>query len=275
MGLARNIVALPSADRLSYVGRLCGPTTTATQPAPCPLAHTHSSTPPKNVVRSSTQRMNRFLPLALALSAAVATPGLVAQTAAPATAATAPAPVAPQALPAKIAIIAFQQAVVATNEGQRALADLQKKYAPQKSKIEGEGAEVNSLRQQLQALPATTSDEERANRERVIDAKEKALQRDEEDASNAYQGELQQAYGKVAQKVGVTMIKYVQDSGFTLLLNVGGGQQGQDTVLWAQPSTDITQAVVNGYNASSGIAAPPPSAPSPARRTPPATAPRK
>ncbi len=215
--------------------------------------------------------MNRSLPLALALTAAIVTPGLVAQTAAPAAAATAPAPVAPQAVPAKIAIIAFQQAVVATNEGQRALADLQKKYEPQKTKIEGEGAEVNSLRQQLQALPATTPDEERANRERVIDTKEKALQRDEEDASNAYQGELQQAYGKVAQKVGTVAVKYVQDSGFTLMLNVGGGaQQAPDPVLWAQPSTDITQAVVNAYNTSSGIAAPPPSAPAPARRTAPA-----
>ena len=216
--------------------------------------------------------MNRPLHLALALSAAILTPGLVAQTAAPAAA---PAPVAPQAVPAKIAIIAFQQAVVATNEGQRALADLQKKYEPQKSKIDGEGAEVNSLRQQLQALPATTSDEERATRERAIDTKEKSLQRDEEDASNAYQGELQQAYGKVAQKVGATAVKYVQESGFTLLLNVGGSQQAPDPVLWATPSTDITQAVVNAYNASSGIAAPPPSAPAPARRTPPAAAPHK
>ncbi len=215
--------------------------------------------------------MNRPLHLALAMSAAILTPGLVAQTAAPAAA---PAPVAPQAVPAKIAIIAFQQAVVATNEGQRALADLQKKYEPQKAKIDGEGAEVNSLRQQLQALPATTSDEERATRERAIDTKEKSLQRDEEDASNAYQGELQQAYGKVAQKVGTTAVKYVQENGFTLLMNVGG-QAGQDPVLWATPTIDVTQAVVNAYNASSGIAAPPPSAPAPTRRTSPAAAPHK
>ena len=227
--------------------------------------------------------MNRSLPLTLALAATLATPGLFAQTAtsaAPAarvTAPTAPAAVVPQAVPAKIAIIAFQQAVVATNEGQRALADLQKKYEPQKGKIDGEGAEVTSLRQQLQALPPSTSDEERATRERAIDAKEKTLQRDEEDASNAYQGELQQAYGKVAQKVGQTAVKYVQDNGFTLLMNVGASQQAPDPVLWAQPSTDVTQAVVNAYNASSGIAPPPPSAPSPARRvTPPAAgAPRK
>lgn len=221
--------------------------------------------------------MNRSLPLALALAAAIATPGLVAQAAAPATGAaatpaTAPTPVVPQALPAKIAIIAFQQAVVATNEGQREMANLQKKYEPQKSKIESEGQEVNSLRQQLQALPANTSDEERANRLRVIDTKEKQLQRDEEDASNAYQGEMQEALGKVAQKLGATAVKYAQDNGFTLMLNVGGSQQAPDPVLWALPSTDITQAVVNAYNASSGIAPPPPSAPTPTtHRTAPAT----
>ncbi len=226
--------------------------------------------------------MNRSLPLTLALAATLAAPGLFAQTATPvpsraSATATAPAAVVPQAVPAKIAIIAFQQAVVATNEGQRALADLQKKYEPQKGKIDGEGSEITSLRQQLQALPPSTSDEERATRERAIDAKEKTLQRDEEDASNAYQGELQQAYGKVAQKVGQTAVKYVQDNGFTLLMNVGASQSAPDPVLWAQPSTDVTQAVVNAYNASSGIAPPPPSAPAPARRTAPpaAGAPRK
>ncbi len=223
--------------------------------------------------------MNRSLPVALALAAAIATPGLVAQAAAPAAhsgaatpasaPATAPAPVTPQALPAKIAIIAFQQAVVGTNEGQRAVAELQKKYEPQKTKIDSEGQEVNSLRQQLQALPANTSDEERANRLKAIDTKEKQLQRDEEDASNAYQGELQEALGRLAQKLGATAVKYAQDNGFTLMLNVGGSQQAPDPVLWALPSTDITQAVVNAYNASSGVAAPPPSAPTPARRATP------
>ena len=189
--------------------------------------------------------MNRTLPLALALSTAVFTPSLFAQTAA------APAAAAP---------------------GAASASEIQKKYAPQKSKIDSESAEITSLQSQIKALPATTPDEERATRERNLDVKEKALQRDEEDASNAYQGELQEAYGKVAQKVGQTAVKYAEQNGFTLMLNVGGNQQTPSPVLWAQPSTDITQAVVNAYNTSSGIAAPPPSAPSPssgARRTPP------
>ena len=218
--------------------------------------------------------MNRSLPLALALAAAASTT-LFAQAPAAAPTATAPATAAPQAIPAKVAIIAFEQAVVATNEGQRAVAEIQKKYEPQKAKIQGLSTEVESLRKQVQALPASTPDEERANRLKVIDTKEKQLQRDSEDASNAYQGDLQEVYGKVAQKVGATAVKYAQDNGFTLMLNVGGNQQTPNPVLWFAQPTDITQAVINAYNASSGIAAPPPSAPAPARRTTPPAAPHK
>jgi Skp family chaperone for outer membrane proteins len=211
--------------------------------------------------------MKRTLVFATALAAGLATSTLSAQ--APAAAAAPAASVAPQAIPAKIAIIAFEQAVVATNEGQKAVADIQKKYEPKKSAIDAQSNEVESLKKQLQALPATTSDEERATRLKTIDTKEKALQRDAEDASNSYQSDLQEAYGKVAQKVGGTAVKYVQEHGFTLLLNAGGSQQAANPILWAEQSTDVTQAVINEYNKVSGVAAPPPSAPAPARRTTP------
>lgn len=220
--------------------------------------------------------MNRTLALASALAAGLASTTLTAQTPAAAAATTAPSTVSPQAIPAKIAIIAFEQAVVATNEGQRAVADIQKKYEPKKSQIDTEASEVDSLKKQLQALPATTSDDERTSRLKAIDTKEKQLQRDAEDAQNSYNNDLQEAIGKIAQKVGGSAVKYAQDSGFTLLLNVSSQQQAPSPMLWWNQGTDITQAVVNTYNTSSGVAAPPPSGPAPTRRTPPAsTTPRK
>jgi Skp family chaperone for outer membrane proteins len=222
--------------------------------------------------------MNRSFLLITALAAGLATSPLGAQTAPAAHQAAPAAPAAaaaPEAIPAKVAVVAFEQAVVATNEGQRALADVQKKYEPKKAAIDTQAKEVDSLKQQLQAMPATTSDEERATRLKTIDTKEKALQRDAEDAQNSYQADLQEAYGKVAQKVGAEAVKYVQEHGFTLLLNVGGGQQTPNPVLWFTQPTDITQAVVNAYNVSSGVVAPPPSAPAPTRRTVPPAAPKK
>jgi outer membrane protein len=214
--------------------------------------------------------MNRTLVFATALAAGLAVPSLAAQAAtSPATPAKA-ADVKPEAIPAKVAIISFQQVVVATNEGQRAIADVQKKYEPQKTKIDGEAAEVDSLKKQIQTLPSTTTDDERARRMRTVDEKEKQLQRDQEDASNAYQGDLQEAFGKVAQKVGAAAVKYAKDNGFTMIVNIEPNQQAPNPVMWWEPGTDISQAVVNAYNTSSGIAAPPPSAPAPAahRTTP-------
>jgi len=223
--------------------------------------------------------MNRNLFFATALATSLAASSLLAQTTkapAPATThAAAPAAepaVTPEAIPAKIAVIAFEQGVGATNEGQKAAADIAKKYESKKNELQTRSAEVDSLKKQYQALPATLSDDERASRLKDIDTKEKALQRDLEDAQNAYNSDIQEALGKIAQKFGGTAVKYAEDHGFTLLLNIGG-QQGLPTVLWFQRNTDVTQAVIDAYNVASGVAAPPPQAPTPHRA--PAAAPKQ
>lgn len=224
--------------------------------------------------------MNRTLVLVSALGVGLTTAAGVAQTTGPQAPATTPpaaaaaAPVAPQAIPAKIALVAFEQAVFATNEGQKAVQDVQKKYEPRKAQIDALAAEVDSLKKQLQSAPATLSDEERATRLKAIDTKEKQLTRDAEDAQNAYNADLQEAYGKIAQKFSAAVKNYVGQNGFTILLDVSNQQTSN--VMWINPATniDVTQAVVAAYNASSGIAAPPPAAPSAARPRPATTSPR-
>ena len=216
--------------------------------------------------------MNSKFVLVAALAAGALSPAL-AQTTAPAPSASAPATAsaalpAPQAVPAKIALIEYLETAAATNEGQKARADVQKKYEPTKSKLEVLSTEIESLTKQLQGAPATMSEDEKASRARTIETKQKQLQRDGDDATTAYNADMQEAIGKVAQKLGPVLIKYVQQNGYTMLLdNTGQPQQGGLNVLWA-PGTDISQAVVDAYNASSGVTAPPPSAPSAARPRP-------
>ena len=205
------------------------------------------------------------LPVAAVAQAAPAAPAPADSTAA---AMQAPAPVAPSAYPAKIALVAFEQAVYSTNEGQRTVEEVRKKYQPQKDKMDALASEIDTLKKQLQAAPATLSDEERAAKLKIIDTKDKQYQRDADDAQTAYNADLQDALAKIAQKVNAVMLNYVEKSGYTLLLNVGS-QQSQ--VMWtsASPNADITEAVIAAYNASSGVAAPPPAAPeAPARPKP-------
>jgi len=221
--------------------------------------------------------MNRTLVLISALGAGLMTSAGIAQTTAdpattpPASQSPAAAAVTPQAIPAKIALVAFEQAVFATNEGQRAVQEIQTKYKPKKDQIDTLAQEVDALKKGLQSAPATMTDAERAAKMKEIDTKEKRLSHDADDAQTAYNTDLQEAYGKIAAKVSVALKKYVSDNGYTLLLDVSSQQSN---VMWANQSTDVTQAVVTAYNTSSGVAAPVPSAPAAAHPRPTTTTPK-
>jgi len=212
-------------------------------------------------------------PAASAVPAAPAPAAPAPAAPAPATAAAAQAPVLvpPSAFPARIAIISFQRAVAYTNEGQRALADLKKKYQPQSDNLDKLAAEIDSLKKQLQAAPATMSDEERVSRQKTIDTKEKLYQSEGEDFQSESQNDVQDALQKISQKFYTVMAKYVSDNGYTLLFDVSNEQT---PVLWAapQPNADITVAVIQAYNATTpGITPPAAETPSAASRAKPST----
>jgi Skp family chaperone for outer membrane proteins len=207
-----------------------------------------------------------LLPLAAIAQVSPVPPPSSSQPAAPAAAPQQAAPqapeVTPQAIPAKIAVISFEQAVIATNEGQRTVQDLQKKYEPKKAQIDALTAEVDALKKKASATTPPVPAEEHAAQLRSIDAKEKQLNLDMESASNAYQADLQDAYSKVAQKVNIVMQSYVKVHGFTFVYDVSGQQS---SVMWIDPQTDITEAIITAYNSQSGVTAPPPAAPSAGR----------
>src|SRR5277367_4521250 len=96
--------------------------------------------------------MNRTLVLISAVSAGLITTAVMAQ--APSAAIT---QVAPRAVPAKIALIQLGKVAATTNEGQRSLQDLQKKYEPRIARVEALRKEVDTLTKQLQAAPASMS----------------------------------------------------------------------------------------------------------------------
>ena len=178
---------------------------------------------------------------------------------------------------AKVAVIAFQTAVTATNEFQRDIGDVQKKFEPQRTQLQTLGTEVDTLTKQLQAQGASLSDAERASKAKALDDKKKQAQRLAEDAQNDYQQAVQEAFGKVAQKVDELLQGYSKQQGFTLVIDESQDQQQAPLVLYRADPVDITKTVVDAYNVKSGVPAPPPQAPNapaptarPAAKTPPA-----
>ncbi|HMF90408.1 MAG TPA: OmpH family outer membrane protein, partial [Candidatus Angelobacter sp.] len=188
----------------------------------------------------------KILALALGL-------GLTASTAALAQGTSAPAGT-PAAATGKIGIVGIQEAIAATNEGKKEMEALQQRFAGKQAEIKALNDEVEGLKKQLQAQGDKLSDDARANSVKTLEAKQKTLQRNYED----YQNEVQQAEQDVLNRLGGKMLnvmeKYASANGYSLILDVSNPQT--TPVLWASAPSNITQALVDAYNAQSPVAAP-------------------
>ena len=202
----------------------------------------------------------KFLALILGLALGGST-AAVAQTAGPST------PAVP-----KVGIVAIQAALANTNEGKKDLDALQQRFGPKEAELKTMNDEVENLKKQLQAQGDKLSEDERNSRVKTIESKQKALQRNYDDA----QTEFQQAQQEVINRLGGKMLKvmedYAQKNGYTVIMDVSSPQT---PVLYAAQSTNITQQLVDAYNVAHPAAAPAPAAPAPKPATGATPAPKK
>lgn len=148
------------------------------------------------------------------------------------------------ATPTKVAIIHIQQAIVSTKDGQKAQADMGAKFGPTRAALEKKQTEIAALQDQLKKGAATMSDEAKTKIAKDIEALNKDLTRGGED----YDAEVQQEEGKIMNDLGQKMLdvvgKYATQNGFAMVLDVSN----QQTVLWADPSVNITAECIKLYD---------------------------
>ena len=159
-------------------------------------------------------------------------------------------PSAPPTSPTRIGVVSIQNAIVATNDGQKGLQLLEKKFDPKKIELQSLGAEIDSLKKQLETQGPKLNDEAQASLGRQIDTKQKTLSRAQEDARNDFAEQQNEVVQRVLQKLVPIIDKYAQDNGLILVMD-GSKPWPEWPVVWASPSVDITKAVVDIYNAQS------------------------
>ena len=180
--------------------------------------------------------------------------------------------------PSKIGVINIQGAIVNTNEGKRDFEALTKKFEPTQAKLKTLNDEIENDKKQLQAQQDKLNDDERAKRVRDIETKQKSLQRQLDDAQTDFQQQQSELGNRIAGKMIEIIDKYARQNNLAMIVDVSGQQS---PILWAAEQVNITPAIVEAYNAASGIAAPPatnaPSAVKPTGTTtrPPATPAKK
>jgi len=154
----------------------------------------------------------------------------------------------------KVAAINVEQAIFATNEGQRDMSALQKKFESKFADLKTKNDELEALNKQLNATGATPDTKDKVTRE--IDQKKKAFDRERQDVQEDAQGQQSEIGQRIFQKMGPVIMKYAQDNSLGMIIDTSTPWPN-GPVLWANPaSLDITKAVVDAYNAQSGVPAP-------------------
>src|ERR1700758_3422128 len=180
----------------------------------------------------------------------------LAQTA-PAAAAADPTPVPAitNATGTKIGTINIEQAIFASNEGQKEFEALSKKLEPKQTELKGQNDELESLKKQLNTQGEKLNDESRGTLVKQIEQKQKSLERQVQDARDDAQNQQNEIAQRILQKMGPMLVKYAADNGFGVIIDTSNPWPN-GPVLWAGPAVDITRPVVELYNAQSGVPAP-------------------
>jgi outer membrane protein len=194
-----------------------------------------------------------LLPVIALAQAASAPAALPAAPSAAASSAATPAVTNPTGT--KLGTINIEQAIFATNEGQRDFETLSKKLEPKQNELKGMNDEVENLKKQLTTQGDKLNDEARGTLVKQIEQKQKSLERAVQDARDDAQNQQNEIAQRILQKMAPMLVKYAGDNGFGVIMDTSNPWPN-GPVLWAGPAVDITKPVVDIYNTQSGVPAP-------------------
>jgi Skp family chaperone for outer membrane proteins len=155
----------------------------------------------------------------------------------------------------KVGAINIEQAIFATNEGQRDFQALSKKLQPKQAQLKTMSDELDSLKKQLNTQGDTMNEMARGDLVKEIEEKQKEFDRSRQDAQDDFQSQENDIAQKILQKMAPIIMKYATGHGFGLIMDTSNPWP-QGPVLWSGQSLDITKPVVDAYNAESGVPAP-------------------
>lgn len=168
-----------------------------------------------------------------------------------------PPPAAVSGAGSKIGAINVEQAIFASNEGQRDFEALSKKLEPKQNELKSQNDEIEKLKTQLNTQGDKLNEDAKGNLTRQIEQKQKALERSAQDAQEDARTQENEIAQRILQKMGPLIVKYAADNGYGMIIDTSTNNQWpQGAVLWHAAALDITKPVVDAYNVQSGVAPP-------------------
>jgi Skp family chaperone for outer membrane proteins len=170
----------------------------------------------------------------------------------------------------KVASLNFDRAVFETEEGKRGAEELSRKLEPKQTELKVLSTEIDKLKQRLKDHAAGTSDSDRTALQTEIDSKQKSLDSSAQKVKEESQAARRQLRDFIVQKMASIVVGIGKQKHLNAILDVSPGA-AQDPgkfwpdglVLWSsgpdielkeasstKPETDITDSVVQKYNAA-------------------------
>jgi outer membrane protein len=218
---------------------------------------------------------SKFMSILLAL-AATFTFSALAQTGTAATPSNPPAPT-PATTTAgglKFGTINIQEAIFGSNEGQRDVQALQKKFEPKQAELKGQNDELEQMKKQLSTQQDKLNQDALDTLKKQIESKQKLFDRNVQDAQEEFGSQQQDIASRILQKMAPMIVKYSQENGYGMIVDTSKPWPQSPVLWWNQDSVDITKPIVDAYNVQSGVPAPAAPAAKPATPKPTSTAPK-
>ena len=130
-----------------------------------------------------------------------------------------------------------------------------KKFEPKQNELKGLADEIDSLKKQLSAQQDKLNEESRDKLVKQIEIKQKSFDRATQDAQEDFQNQQGEIGNKILTKMAPLIVKYASENGYGMILDTSQ-QWPRGPVIWYGPAVDITQPIVEAYNAQSGVPAP-------------------
>jgi outer membrane protein len=165
-------------------------------------------------------------------------------------------PVATNPTGTKVGTINIQEAIFASNEGQRDFEVLSKKFEPKQTELKGMNDDIEGLKKQLNTQGEKLNDASRGTLVKQIETKQKQFDRARQDAMDDAQNQQNEIAQRILQKMAPLIVKYAGDNSFGVIIDTSNPWPN-GPVLWAGPAVDITRPIVDSYNVQSGVPAPP------------------
>ena len=145
----------------------------------------------------------------------------------------------------KIAVIEVERILRESDAGKEALATLEEASKVKGEELESRAKDLQDLQTRYQETRLTLAEDRVAEMQKELEDKTIEMRRLQDDANRELQKQQQEAFQKIEEEVLPIINQIGKEGGYTLMFN-----KFQSGLVFADEAVDITQSVIERYNAS-------------------------